>query len=189
MDTTTGSDQPVPPRSVVLTILSVIARLSMRLARLPRIEGVRVLMCVPNSEPYLPKLRIAVKLLFDTEADAKARGRDAWFAISIRDLPPKTPFRWTPELRVLDLDATCVQVWSPLMLAGTLAKSSVLHYLILKPPPGSPLALSEINRLADEHANWFFSHFSAEERHAAQESLNASRREVDAAEPKAISPA
>jgi hypothetical protein len=157
MDITTGSDQPVPSRSVMLTILAFIAHLTMRLARLPRIEGIRVLMCVPGPEPYLAKVGIALKLLFDTEADAMARGRDAWFVISIRDLPPKTPFAdprtSSPGPR------RYVRVWSLLMLAGTLAKSSVRHYLILKPHRAHPH--TERDRIARRRARQFGSfHFS-----------------------------
>jgi hypothetical protein len=162
-------------KGLLVPVLGPLTRLSIRLSRLPRVEGFRLLICVPNDAPYQEAIARALQLVGASDPESLGRAKRCWFAISIRELPAPESARWNPRLRVLELSSVAVRDWHPLLLAGTLAKFSILHWLTLNAKKLKPLTLNERLQAAEDHATWFFSLFPLTMREDAQRSLEAAR--------------
>ena len=155
-----------------LPSLALVTKATIRVSRLPRIQGLRILLCVPESEPYMTNLKHALDLLQTKDPESLVRARSCWFAISVRELSGPRTSRWDRMTRVLELSSIHVRGWHSLMLAGALAKAAVIHDLTLRAAEFKSLTPEERDELGENHATWFFSEFPLEDRHAANKSLD-----------------
>jgi hypothetical protein len=156
-------------------ILGAIGRTAVRFGRLSRIANIRILVCVEEPRPYLEKLESALNILKSTDPDSLERGRRCWFAISIRELPEGQPVRWSRHLRILEFSAAALGTWNDLMVAGSMAKYSIMNHLRLAAAKDASLDFADIDRQGERHAQWFFSQFSDGMVHDAQASLDTYR--------------